>query len=40
LHVAKEHIHRIELWALAALIAIAVAVFAYHRIQRRRASAG
>jgi membrane protein DedA with SNARE-associated domain len=40
LQAAKQHIHRIELWALAALIAIAVVIFAFHRIQRRRASAG
>ncbi|HME89966.1 MAG TPA: DedA family protein [Myxococcaceae bacterium] len=33
---AKDHVHQIELWALAGLVAVGLAIFAYHFIQRRR----
>jgi membrane protein DedA with SNARE-associated domain len=38
LDAAKQHMHQVELWALAALVVIGLAVFAFHRVQRRRAS--
>lgn len=33
---AKRHIHQVELWALAGLVALGAVVFAYRVIQRRR----
>jgi membrane protein DedA with SNARE-associated domain len=33
---ARHHVHRIELWALAALVLVGLAVFIYHLLQRRR----
>jgi membrane protein DedA with SNARE-associated domain len=33
---ARQRIHRIELWALGALVLVGLAVYIYHRIRRRR----
>src|SRR6266852_3822078 len=33
---AKHHIHQVELWALAGLVALGAVIFAYRIIQRRR----
>ena len=33
---ARQHVHRIELWALGAFVVVGLAIFIYHRVQRRR----
>lgn len=36
LDLARRKIHHIELWALGAFVAVGLAIYVYHRIQRRR----
>jgi membrane protein DedA with SNARE-associated domain len=36
LNKAREHVHHIELWVLSGLALVAVALFFYHRVQRRQ----
>jgi membrane protein DedA with SNARE-associated domain len=34
---ARRHVHRIELWAVGAFAVVGLAIYIYHRVQRRRA---